>query len=89
MATYFTSHPDNIALKQRCWLLTLAEGHAALPLMDVTGGSYWHQHFAKPLRAAKRSHAATFRVTTAGFTTSELANILAEAGCDIATRESY
>lgn len=44
-------------------------------------GSYWESNFGRPTRRAIRAKAETVEVWTAGFSTGQFANMLAEVGC--------
>ena len=83
MATYRIQFPGNTALQTEIWTLALAEAKAVTGLLGCPKGSYWETTLAKPTRRATRQHAATVRVYTAGFSTSELSNALFAAGATI------
>jgi hypothetical protein len=83
MATYTKQYPGNTALQTEAWTLSLAEAAAVLPLLDVRKGTYWEASLLKPLRRAKRAKASAVRVYTAGFSTSELSNVLYASGATI------
>lgn len=83
MATYFTSHPGNIAIQQAVWTLTIDDAKKALTLLHCPKGSYWHQHFMRPMNIAKRHKQTSFKVYTAGFTTGEFSNILLASGVQV------
>jgi len=77
MATVQTSYPGNLALEKQVWTLTIAEATAAMQHLNIGLGTYWHRVLAQPTRRAKRAKHATVTVYTAGYSTGELANVLA------------
>src|SRR5262245_27394227 len=85
MATYTIQYPGNTALETQIWTLTLAEAKTVLDLMHPEPGTFWDTELQKPYRRAKRAKAATVRVRTAHFSTSEFSNAL--FNCDIEKTE--
>ena len=76
MATYRISYPGNTALQQEVWNIPLHEAKAALALLQPSKGSYWESNLLKPYRRAVRAKQEHVRVYTAGFSSSELSNVL-------------
>lgn len=83
MASYTTHYPRNTALQTEAWTLTLDEAKTLTTQLPCPKGSYWEQTVARPYRRAKRQHASTVTVFTAGFSSGELSNALYAAGCTI------
>jgi hypothetical protein len=83
MATMITQYPGNPALKECVWTLTVAEVKAAAKLLDVHRGSYWERQLVQPLRRAVRAKAETVHISTAGFSTSDFSNVLANCGITV------
>ena len=83
MATVTTSYPGNLALQQDIWTLTPAEALAAITALAPRLGDYWYTNLTQPYRRAQRTHAATVRIYTAGFSSGEFSNVLASTGASI------
>jgi hypothetical protein len=85
MASYFVSNRDKPTLHADIWRLSVAEAVRVAASLDCAPGSYWHGHLLKPAHRARRGKQPEVLVTTAGFSTGELANAL--AACEIAYTE--
>ena len=77
MATYITRNPGNLAIQTEVWTLSIAEAKTVQAHLDVRKGTYWESNLVKPYRRARRAHAETVTVYTAGFSSGELSNALA------------
>lgn len=89
MATYYIGNRGNSAIQQEVWNVTVAEAKAALPFLSTQKGSYWESVLLKPMRRAVRGKVETFKVYTAGFSTSEFSNALYNGDVTTSERETY
>ncbi len=75
-----TSNAGNLAIESHAFDLPVSLAKSALSHLDARAGTYWGNNLAAPTRRAIRAKSATVRVYTAGFSTGELANVLAVCG---------
>jgi hypothetical protein len=89
MASYFVSQRGNTALQAEIWRLSVADALVVSRILDRTPGSYWHTTLLRPAHRARRGNQPEVLITTAGFSTGELANALAACEIPYTERPSY
>ena len=82
-AVYKVANRGNLAIQTEVVDIPVHVAKAAMKVLDVSVGSYWHLNLARPTRRAVRERRDVVRIYTAGFGTSALANALAQVGCEM------
>lgn len=85
IATYRTCNRGNLAIERDIWSIPVSIGKQFIKTFpDECGiGHYWYYAIAKPTRQSVRAKLENVRVSTAGFSSSELYQKLVELGCKI------
>ena len=88
-ASYYISSRGNMAIQAECWIIDIAAAKQACKLLDCRPGTYWQNHIGRATRSASRAKLDTVRVNTAGYSTSDLYNVLRSFDCTVTERDSY
>jgi hypothetical protein len=87
-ATIKTYDAGNMALEQHKIEMPIETAKKIVKSGDIeTGsGSYWESVLVKPTRRASKAKSQTVTIWTAGFGTSEIANAIRIAGCELISK---
>ena len=87
VATYTVACRGNLAMQTEVFMIpVLVAKQLIKEVLDCTPGTYWETVLKRPTNRAIRHRHAHVRVLVAGFTTGELCNALATAGCGVECR---
>lgn len=82
-----TLDKGNKAIEAHVWTLSIGEGRTLRAHLRQTGraskGSYWYDHAVRPVNRAAYHRRTDLTIATAGFSTSEFAQIAWDCGISI------